>query len=298
MEKQNKTELNLKSANIPSRKTQTIIVQPNNFKEIEEVLHSLDFNDKDEFLVNITGGTKPMSIVSMTYFSLFDNVKIFYIPIGEGSYRQVYPRIEQPQTEFSKQITLKEYFYANGLELQAQESIISRNIKLAQTILDKFITYNGDISNIDKVRKAHEMTNSVDKSYYSGGWFEELIFHKIKQRFNLNQNQIAFNVKLLNHNSKNEYDAVFVNNDSIYIVECKAYYGKSGLRAKIEKDLYKLGALDDNFGLKANAIYITTADIKGNSILEYKSLIERANSLGVKLFQLSDLRNDYFLNKI
>jgi len=298
MQEKKKLQSYINALNISRGKTKEIIVDAFNMALIEENLLNSELNEDDEYLVNITGGTKPMSIACLSYFSSFPKSKVYYIAIGEGVYRQVHPRLEQPQTKFLKEITLKEYFFANELELQAQESKISRSIVLAQTILEKFIKHKGDISRIDKVRKAHEMTNSDDKSYYSGGWFEELIFYKIKQKFNLNLNQIAYNVKLLNQKSKNEYDAVFVYDDSIYIVECKAYYGKNGLRAKIEKDLYKLGALDDDFGLKVNAVYITTADIKGNSLMEYESLMERANTLGVKLFQLSDLQNDYFINKI
>jgi len=298
MEIKKQTEIYMKSANIPERKITKIIVSPFNFKEIEDDLLKANFEYEDEYYINITGGTKPMSIITMSFFSSLYKSKIFYVPIEENVYRQIHPRLENPEKQFTKKITLKEYFIAHNLKLESQESTVTRKISHAEVLLKKFIKYNGNVSKIDKIKNAHDMMNSEDRAYYSGGWFEELIFYKIKKFLKLNQNQIAYNVKLENNKSENEYDAVFVHNDSIYIVECKAYYGKSQLRTKVEKDLYKLGALDDNFGLKANAIYITTADIKNNSIEEYTSLSERAKSLKVKLFELSDLKNDYFLNKI
>ena len=298
MEKKRKVEAHLSALNITERKISRIIVNEFSFTEIENSLLEKDFNNNDVFLVNITGGTKPMSIVAMSFFSSFNNVKIFYVPIGEGVYRQVYPRIENPASEFSKNISLKEYLLGSNLELIEKEHKISRKIEHAQNLLNQFIYSNEDRGTIDKINRAHNMTNPEDKSYYSGGWFEELIYYKIKNKFSLKENQIAYNVKLQNQKTNNEYDTVFVYNDSIYIVECKAYFGKSGLRAKVEKDLYKLGALDDDFGIKAKAIYITTADIKGNNIKEYQSLMERSKTLNVKLFQLSDLKDDSFLSKL
>jgi len=298
MEDKNKTEMHLDALNIASRKSDIISVNSFSFSDIENSLLNSNFYDEDEFIVNITGGTKPMSIVAMSFFISFTNVKIYYVPISEQIYRQVYPRLQNPEIQFLKKLTLKEYFIASGLKLIAQESKISRDISHAQRLFNKYILESGDITKIDKINRSHEMTNPKDKAYYSGGWFEELIFHKIKKKFELNKNQIASNVKLKNQKSNNEYDAVFIHNDSIYIVECKAYYSRKRLKEKIEKDLYKLGALDDDFGLKVKAIYITTADIKGNSVEENFFLNERAKSLKVKMFQLSDLKNDSFLNKI
>ncbi len=298
MEEINKTQLHLSALNIPQRMIQKIIVDSFSFSKIEETLLKINFNDDDELIVNITGGTKPMSIVAMSFFSAFEKVAIFYVPIGEDIYYQVYPRIHNSRIKFIKKITLTEYFTASGLQLIEQEKRISKNIESAQTLLYQFIETNGDVSKIKKIRKAQKMPNAEDRAYYSGGWFEELIFHKIKKRFGLKENQISYKVKLKNKKSNNEYDAVFIYNDSIYIVECKAYFGMSGLKQKVEKDLYKLAALDDDFGLSVNAIYITTANISGYNNLENQTLLNRAQSLGVKLFQFNDLKNDYFLTKI
>lgn len=298
MEEKGKISFHQDAMNISLKKSKIIIVDKFSFSEIEDTLLEHDFNEQDEYLVNITGGTKPMSIVAMSFFSSYKNSKIYYVPIGEGVYRQVFPRLVIPEKQFEKKLTLKEYFIASNLKLLAQESKTTRNTSYAQSLLNKFIQTIGNIEDIDIINRAHDMDNPEDRTYYSGGWFEELIFDKIKKKFELDKNQIAYNVELKNQKSENEYDAVFVHEESIYIVECKAYYGKTNLRKKVEKDLYKLGALDDNFGLKVTAIYITTADLKGNSINEYRSLMNRANSLRVKLFQLDDLINDKFLNKI
>jgi len=297
MEKEGKVEMHLATLNISFTKIQRIIVEKFSFSKIEDTLLNASLNDENEYIVNITGGTKPMSIVALSFFSIFSNVKIFYVPIGEEKYRQVYPRIEEPEQEFKEKISLKEYLSCHNLQLLKKEVKISRNLNNAQILLDQLINADGEV-NIDEITRAHSMKNTDDRVYYSGGWFEELIYSKIKRKFQLSENQIAYNVKLKNRKSNNEYDAIFVHKDSIYILECKAYIGTSGLHKKVEGDLYKLGALDDDFGLKVKAIYITTADIGKNNIKESKSLRERAKSLKIQMFQLSDLKNDKFLNLI
>ncbi len=294
MEELKKTELLIKSSGISLQKTLTVVVLPFNFKIIEETLLELELNYDDEYLVNITGGTKPMSIIVLSFFSSLKNAKIFYMPIDRPFYRQVLPRIKYSEIKFAKNLTLKEYLKGIGLDLIKNESTVTKNISEANQILNNIINGN----NLKKILSAHEMDDPIDKSYYSGRWFEELIFYKIKKHFKLNINQIAYNVKLKNNKTANEYDIMFVYKNTIHIIECKAYFSTTKLREKIEKDLYKLGALNEDFGLNVNSVYITTANIKGDNILKNKSLNERAKSLNIKLFQLSDLKNDLFLTKM
>ncbi|MEN8139510.1 MAG: DUF1887 family CARF protein [Bacteroidota bacterium] len=298
MEAENKTTAILNALDIAGEKVKKVIVSSYKFDEIEDALNKTNFSQNDDYLINITGGTKPMSIGVITHFLKYTKAKMFYVPIGEGTYRQVHPRIEKPETGFEKYTTLKEYLESYNLKVIEKESRVSRNIRHAEDLMKDFISYNGDVNKIEKIRKASGMSFPEDRSYYSGRWFEEYVFSKIKGKFKLNENQIAYGVQLLNDKAKNEYDAVFIYNDTIYIVECKAYFGKSNLREKVGKDLYKLGALDDDFGLKATSIYITTADIKGYNQNENNSLQNRADALKVKFFQQEDLVNDSFLEEI
>jgi hypothetical protein len=296
--RKNRKTLNLINAlNIPQRKTKQITVPSFDMERIEHILLSNDFDDSKNYLVNITGGTKPMSITVLTFFSAFKNVRIFYVPIGEGTYRQVYPRISAAQKKFTSKITLREYLDSYGLEILSMEQTLKKEFKVAERIFNK-MKLLGNLNKLEEITTAHNRNNATDRTYFSGGWFEEYIYYKFKQIFDLKQNEIAFNVNLKNNKSKNEYDVIFVHNDSIYIVECKAYYGKSDARAKIEKGLYKLGALDEDFGLKAKPVYITTYDFTENNRHQYKSLSERAKALNVQLFHYRDLINENYLYKI
>jgi len=295
MEQEGKTDRLIHASHISTKKSHRIIVSPVNMKEIEERMLDFGLSEEVEYLVNITGGTKPMSIVTLSVFSVFQHAKLFYIPIGEGTYRQVYPRIAKADQEFSIRISLQEYFESYGLILLEKENKLSKNYQIAKGLFDLIVANRGNARLIPDIVNAHQNNNPSDKSYYSGGWFEEFIYWEIKKKLNLQNTEIAYNVKLRNQKSKNEYDVVFIWNDSIYIVECKVF-NEPHLREKVEKGLYKLGALDDDFGLKAHAVFVTTADIKGKSPDSNNSLSERAKSLNVKLFQLRDIINNKFLN--
>ncbi len=297
MEREGKTDRLIYASHISMKKSHRIIVPPVNMKEIEERLLDFGFPDEIEYLVNITGGTKPMSIVTLSVFSVLRHAKLFYIPIGEETYRQVYPRIVKAEQKFSIKISLKEYFESYGLVLLAKENKLTKTFQTSKRIFDLIVANKGNIRLVSDIVNAHKNNNPSDKSYYSGGWFEEYIYWVIKKKLNLQNTEIAYNVQLRNRKSKNEYDVVFIWNDSIYIVECKVF-NESNLREKVEKGLYKLGALDDDFGLKAHAVFITTADIKGKSTDSNNSLSERARSLNVKLFQLGDIINHKFLNQL
>ncbi len=298
MQQKNKMCSHIIALNLRKSKTEQILVNPFNITSIEEILLDSNFDEQDIYLVNITGGTKPMSIACLSFFSALPNVSIYYVPIGEGFYRQIFPKVKNPQLNFSKEITLKEYFASYQLRLIGMEHQPTKPISEAENQMKKYIDSKGDIDKLPDIKNAHQLQRAEDRSYYSGGWFEEYIYWAIKQAFNLSKTQIGFKVELQNNSSKNEYDVIFLYKDYIHIVECKAYFGSNNIYQKIEKDLYKLSALDDNFGLKAQAIYITTYNIRDYSKQINKSLQNRASSLKVNSFQFDDLINNDFIKQL
>ncbi|NJO90385.1 MAG: hypothetical protein HC831_16620 [Chloroflexia bacterium] len=62
--------------------------------------------------------------------------------------------------------------------------------------------------------------------------------------------------------------------------------------------MYKLGALDDEFGLYTRSIYVTTIDLEKSDSREFNTLQNRAHDLRVKLFHASDIANNNFLSEI
>ncbi|MEA3505331.1 MAG: DUF1887 family CARF protein [Bacteroidota bacterium] len=293
----NRSDWIIKAATISKNKIKRIVVNQNSMSDIEEKLFEIDVDSSCEYIVNITGGTKLMSIAALNYFREFKNVKVFYVPIGLTTYRQIYPHIDKPEKEFNNNISLKEYLNVYGLKILSSSNRVY-NYKLSKELMQKVISENSDFEKIPALINAHNNYDEAMKAYYSGKWFEEYIYMTIKENLNLKTSEIATSVNIQNPNTKNEFDVMFVYKNTIYVVECKAYHGENNIKSKIENGLYKLGALDDDFGLRANSIFITTFNLFDYNKGINNTMIKRGIDLDVMFLQLKDIVNNKFLNKI
>jgi len=294
---ENRTDWIIHALQLPNEKTERLIVNPHDLYEIENRFETYNFDSENEYYINLTGGTKLMALAAMNFFRNMPSVHFYYVPKGSSRYQQIYPQNKRAKKDCSYRLTLYEYLSAYGLKIESKEHIY-KPVKETQKLMDKVIWEGANIKKLPEIKSAKNYHLSEDKKYYSGGWFEEYVFNSIKNHFGLKDKEIGMGVKLQNTMTKNEYDVVFVKNNIIYVMECKAYFGYSKLKAKIEKDLYKLSALDDDFGFEARSVYITTIDLERSNSREFKSMMNRAHDLRVKLFHLPDLENDKFLNSI
>lgn len=81
-------------------------------------VNNINFNDY-ELIVNITLGTKIMSLALADFFKSFQNTKILYSPIGKNKYKSVYD--ETINNDFETKITFKEYFSSYGVKINASK---------------------------------------------------------------------------------------------------------------------------------------------------------------------------------
>ncbi len=276
--------------------TDILIVNSNALFKIEESLSNFNFSNNDIFFVNISSGTKLMAIAALNFFREF-NSKIYFIPDFTNIYRQIYPVIKNPENKFTINISLNKYFRANGLSaIQIKHKI--REPFESSKLMFKFIKFKGNINKLPEIKYATKNKSALSKEFYSGGWLEEYVYFVIKNHFNLKNKNIGLKIKVENKHTNNEYDVMFIYNNQLYIIECKAYYGKVNIKQKIEHDLYKISSLNDEFGIRAKSIYITTFNIEEYDKKENKTLLNRAKDLNVKLFQMKDLENNNFLSHI
>jgi hypothetical protein len=231
-----------------------------------------------------------MSIAALNYFDEFKNVKIFYVPIGGEFYRQIYPRIENPETNFSIKISLSEYLTSYGLEIISKSNKV-RDFELSKILMRKLINSNSCVKEIPSLRYASRHEDPEDRAYFMGKWFEEYIFQTIKNKLSLNNSEIATSVKIKKGNSENEFDVIFIYKNQIYVIECKAYYSARGVKYKLQEAMYKLGALDDDFGLQAHSFLITNFDVLSHNRHWNNTLNNRAKSLDIKLLQFNNIEN-------
>lgn len=120
----------------------------NKFDEI--LIKELVLNNEDKIHINLTGGTKIMSIGAYNFFlkNFPDNSIMYYCEGGKNQYRQVYPIGENNPFIHKYKIPLHIYFRANGIAknkdlFYSKNDILSKNSclkskSLANKIFDKF----------------------------------------------------------------------------------------------------------------------------------------------------------------
>lgn len=293
----NRSQSIIKACEINNDDCEIMIVNSNALYKIENSLISYGFNNNDNYFVNISSGTKLMAIASLNFFREYKNSQIFFVPDNKNIYRQIFPRKDDPEKEFLANISLTNYLLVNGLNATQIKHHIREPLESSK-LMYKFIKYKGNIDKLPEIKYATKCKTTGDKEFYTGGWFEEYTYFVIKNYFNLSDDLIGLKIKIENKRTNNEYDVMFIYKNKLYIVECKAYYGKVNIKQKIEHDLYKISSLDQEFGLRAKSIYITTFDLVGHDIKENETLLNRAKDLNVILFQLKDLENNKFLSEI
>ncbi len=277
-----------------------IIVNPFDIEDIENKLKEYKFEDA-EYILNITGGTKLMTIIIEDFFKNI-GAKIFYVTGYKKKYLKVFPSIGNRELELKTKLTLKEYLTAYGFKYKETKTYKDYNV--AKKIFDFFINKNiSDIKKITepiRIRRKRNMDldrfseiidflkkinyqfennklNKKDTQYLSGDWLEEYIYYKIKEELALADVEIATGITLTKENTTNEIDIIFIYQHKLFIIECKTSIIDSrkikiirkGEEVEEEKDIkllpeiiYKSDALRAKFGLFANTAILTLEEIK------------------------------------
>lgn len=292
-------------------------VEENNFseipKELEKIEHSnkIDYFKYEKIIVNITGGTKLVSLSSFQFF-IQKKAEIYYLPIF-GQLQQIYPN-----TIFYDNlpiITIEECMKANGYEYEANSSCLKDfefNLSFYKNCISKYNSGLKIINNMATAEKNDDGSFNILSSenskkseiddaneilrycsfdpthlskneikYIMGGWLEEFVYQWIKKNYNLPDSAIALNVrsKSIVQNVKNEFDVVFMDNQHLlHIVECKAWSKDNNYDSMLDA-IYKLQAEKSKFGLKSKCHLFTTAKASNN-------IQERAEQYGIDIINV------------
>ena len=256
----NTTEKIIDAAGIAKSKIKTIVVIEDSLLDIDtKLIEQLDIEDDDNVLVNITGGTKIMSLGVYNYFSRNGAADIYYIPIGKNEIRQVFPLRKNRIKSLEFRINLLDYLKAYGVQVQpvsySSKNTFLKPVEQTSALFKSFITnrselyYNAEEIRINnfrgkKIEKNNEAQNKIFESalvfsnygvvfdssdtiskgetkYLTGEWFEEFVYPIIKRTLNKNDDEIGMGVQLIKGDTPNEYDIVFTHNNSLYVIECK-----------------------------------------------------------------------------
>ncbi|MFN3588395.1 MAG: Card1-like endonuclease domain-containing protein [Spirosomataceae bacterium] len=289
-------------------------------------LSKIIFQQEDDFLINLTGGTKIMALGAFQFFSQSQfRSKMFYLNVGSNILRQVYPTVEPEKRDqtlsyrlnveeflgsygakitnsfaINKLVKSKDYtnlFYAN--EYSRREIIREiRKIGADSLLFDSLdnLVRNTLILFLKEIEFKPIFSDRLTKEerqYLIGGWWEEYCFHQLQRITGIQEPYMVMGLK--NDKTNNELDIVFVKDNVLHVFECKtAVFNKD----EFEDYVYKLAAIKDNkngFGITVKAFLLAKHFKKNEYTGEFDPTFKRrAQDFNITLIDDAMLKSESF----
>jgi len=232
MEKIGVVEHMLDSTGIGSNNCQKIVVEADSWQDIHHELSKANLDVSNEYYINLTGGTKVMSLAVFSFFNQQNwQVSYFYFPIKKNVIQQILLDQDSIEIPITFEIGVTEYLQSYGLRIEAidfspphKPQHVSRQILdfyLAQktgsgthqfwTITGKLRPFRGKgiqfdqteipglsqlISDLSMPIDQQEGLHATEIDYLTGGWFEEWIYQEVKETLGLTTKSIARNLQI------------------------------------------------------------------------------------------------------
>jgi hypothetical protein len=254
--------------------------------------------EDSEFIVNLTGGTKIMSIATFEYFKDFGS-RMIYMPL-KNEYIIPFPKkTPKKPVDLDIRLNVVEYLAAYGLKV-TNEHVLERNRNIAneREALSAFIVKNyNDLADMlrwlsaslrserDKrtfsFSKKHDCSNEKEKEFLrlfgfkkqnniytkelcksetgflTGGWLEEYCFNIVSEFLGKGVDDAVIGISIKsNLGTDNEFDVMLTGGNTLYFIECKSLDQGHDLGFDV---LYKIGALQKDFGLRVESFLVTTS---------------------------------------
>lgn len=292
-------ELIESSLRLPPLSVRRIQIEEDNFSRALEKFNQANISKENSYLVNITGGTKVMSLATMEFFKSLGNSRFYYLPIKKNSYHYI-DKVESYPIQYS--LSIKEYFQLCGIRITPGELMKSQ--KEAYIQFEKIKNNNNVLP--EELRPEIVQTNfdlnAEDADYYSGSWFEDYVYFRIKNELKLLDEQIAVSVKIHHKNvpivdnsyNDHELDVAFIYNNELHVIECKVSLGKNkNFSTNMEKAQYKLAAISREYGLQVNPYIFALQDLNSIDSKVLDNIKKRNKILGIKkVYYTSDILQD------
>jgi len=295
-----------------------------------------------QWTVNLTGGNKLLSFSTYDFFKNKTNAKMLYTEV-ERSNEGIWLHKEKPIT-YIHQLKIKEFLTSYGYKILTPQKAIDRSKKIAedncqlaiefaknidyQPFLKDLKTYRQSLPNVEEARengakypidiefkspiiqKTMEIFAPLkDKlpkkqvKFLTGEWLEIFCYNAIKNISGVTDAAIGLNIED-NEGSKNEFDVVFIRNNSFYFIECKTGLPikknpnnesksfESSIGESMNGILYKIEAIVGSMkALKNNPICaISSSDIYKEGKIK-DSIQTRAKSYNCKIWDKNELLN-------
>ena len=294
-----------------------IIVDPFSYSDVYEKVKGELRNDI-LYTVNLTGGTKIMTLAVNDALRKV-NSHIFYL-LGNTNYIQIYPNYDSRPFKLKANLNLNEYIEANGFNIK-NNTLPKFDANSSQKVFDYFLhsfERELDFTILEDLRTNHRGKKIVDINkianlssfltrigytplnesvlekheikFLTGDWLEEFIFYKLWDVHGRLNDCIGTGWVISKNNISNEFDILFLINDTLRIIECKTSIWKDINEKEniIAETIYKADSLKSKFGLFAKTSIITMSDLNSPKLLNQ---INRASENGIKVFGRAEMLN-------
>lgn len=232
MEKIGVVEHMLDSTGLASDNCQKIVVESDSWQDIHYELGKATLAVSDEYYINLTGGTK---VMSLAVFSFFNQLKwqasYFYLPIKKNVIQQILLGRDSIETPIIFDIGASEYLLSYGLSIEAAD--FSPPLKpqdVGRQILDYYLEqkqgsgshqfwtttrelrrFRGNdilleieqiptlaklVSELDMPVSSEGFLDATEIEYLTGGWLEQWVYQEVKETLGLSNKCIGRNLKI------------------------------------------------------------------------------------------------------
>lgn len=313
-----------KAFDIDRNELPPVIVDRYSAKELEDELMKRDFDKFNKIFVNASEGSPVMLSVTTEFFKDFA-ADIFFIPDTIDYMIQVFPKRKRGRVKIKNKIGLKEYVTSHGMEMRGgglsgvPMSYILKYMKL-------YLAYEGPhwrlLTNLRNYRyrrlkqkisafagldeflkeigfplsdRNGDYISGEEICFLTGDWFEEFVYHRVKDEFGISEENIKTGVTLTKEGTMNEFDVMFFYNGMIYTIECKTSI--KNRESNIMTDtIYKVKALQNNLGYYSDSnIFTLSSREQGDVRREH---IERGQIFNIDVYCREDILNCTDLSKM
>lgn len=216
-------------------KGEPIVVNEFSYDDIQQRLSSFDFTGYEKLIVNLTGGTKVMTLAAHEFFKE-EGADIYYVTGIDKKYIKVFPGKKKIEFKINYSLSVEEYLIAYGFNVKKSD-IPPFNKDVTEQIFSMYIDksiYNywetinqlrayrskgvkSDAMNenifalIEKVGlipQKNAVLNADEVKFLTGEWFEQYIYNKVQQDFGLDDTKILMGVKL--NKDVKDYESITV----------------------------------------------------------------------------------------
>jgi hypothetical protein len=314
---------------ISDKKLQTIEVEQFSFGNITQKLSNIDFTKYEKIFVNVTGGTKVMSMATTDFFKQQNKTEIYYVQNGK-SYSRLFPDLKD--FIFDDDLKLSDYFFAYGIRFSDSKIIIDKDYTFH--FLDNYLKFDDiekqiivELNNvrnnrlpykksqskagsceIDEIEGLSKLLNKIEfpsegknvlikeeVKFLTGDWYEQWCYFKIKDKYCIKDDFIKTGIVITNANDiQNELDVVYMYEGKLCVIECKTDIISIDGRNILTETIYKQAGLKENFGLTVQPRIYTLSSKESKSVKD--SHISRAKDFKIEIKCKEDL-NEFLKNE-